>query len=129
MRGFRDFLTKTNALALAIGVIIGTALGAVVNSLVNDIIMPPIGVLLGGVDFSALAIELKAAEGETAAVAIRWGAFINTVISFIVIAFVVFLIGKTMIKEAPPVPTKACPFCMEANAEAATKCKACASAI
>jgi large conductance mechanosensitive channel len=126
---FKAFLVKTNALALAVGVIIGVALGNVVGSLVNDIIMPPIGVLLGGVDFSSLAIELKAAEGETAAVAIRWGAFINTVISFIVIAFVVFLIGKSMIKEAPPAPSKTCAFCKQSNAVDASKCQHCASAI
>ena len=76
---FRSFLLKTNALALAIGVIIGTALGTVVNSLVNDIIMPPIGLLLGGVDFASLKLVLKAATGGDPAteVAIRWGAFVN----------------------------------------------------
>jgi large conductance mechanosensitive channel len=128
MRGFRDFLTKTNALALAIGVIIGTALGAVVNSLVNDIIMPPIGWALGGVDFAELKIVLGTdAAGEE--VAIGYGLFINSLIAFVVIALVVYLVSRQFIKEAPPVPTKACPFCMEANAEAATKCKACTSAI
>jgi large conductance mechanosensitive channel len=75
---FRAFLLKTNALALAIGVIIGAALGTVVTSLVNDIIMPPIGVILGGVDFSQLKIVLKEATGDPATeVAIRWGAFVN----------------------------------------------------
>ncbi len=101
---FKAFLLKTNALALAIGVIIGVALGNVVNSLVNDIIMPPIGVALGGVDFDSLKIVLKEAVNGDAAteVAIRWGAFINTVIAFIVIALVVFLVGRAMIKEPPP---------------------------
>jgi len=126
---FRAFLMKTNALALAVGVIIGVALGSVVNSLVNDIIMPPIGVLLGGVDFSTLAIKLKDAVGDAPEVAIRWGAFVNTVISFIVIAFVVFLIGKSMIKEAPPAPSKTCAFCKQSNAVDASKCMHCASAI
>jgi large conductance mechanosensitive channel len=128
---FRGFLLKTNALALAIGVIIGGALGTVVNSLVNDIIMPPIGVLLGGVDFSQLKIILKQAVGGNPAteVAIRWGAFINAVVAFIVIAFVVWQISKSFIREPPPAEAKTCPFCREPNAVEATKCRACASAI
>jgi large conductance mechanosensitive channel len=128
---FREFLLKTNALALAIGVIIGTALGTVVTSLVNDIIMPPIGVLLGGVDFSKLKIVLKAAVGgdPTTEVAIRWGAFVNAVIAFMVIAFVVWQISKMFIKEEAAAGTKTCPFCKEPNALDATKCRACASAI
>ena len=128
---FRGFLLKTNALALAIGVIIGTALGTVVTSLVNDIIMPPVGALLGGVDFSNLKIVLKAAVGGDPAseVAIRWGAFINAIIAFLVIAFVVFQISKMFIKEEAPAETKTCPFCKEPNALDASKCRACASSI
>ena len=101
---FKAFLTRTNALALAIGVIIGAALGAVVNSLVNDIIMPPIGYALGGVDFDSLTYVLKpAVDGDPATeVAIRWGAFIQTVIVFVVVAFVVFWIARLMIKEPEP---------------------------
>jgi large conductance mechanosensitive channel len=120
---FRAFLLKTNALALAIGVIIGGALGTVVNSLVSDIIMPPIGKVLGNVDFSALAIDLG--DG----VAIRYGAFLNAVIAFIVIAFVVWQLSKSFIKEEAAAETKTCPFCKEANALDATKCRACASSI
>jgi large conductance mechanosensitive channel len=131
---FRAFLVKTNALALAIGVIIGVALGGVVTSLVNDIIMPPVGVVLGGIDFSQLAITLKDATVDSTgkpvvAVAIRYGAFINTIISFVIVALIAFWVGRTFIKEAPAVPTKACPFCKEANAIDATKCRACTSAI
>ena len=128
---FREFLLKTNALALAIGVIIGTALGTVVNSLVNDIIMPPVGALLGGVDFGQLKIVLKEAVGGDPAteVAIRWGAFVNAIIAFIVIAFVVWQISKMFIKEEAAAATKTCPFCKEANAVDASKCRACASAI
>jgi large conductance mechanosensitive channel len=131
---FRGFLLKTNALALAIGVIIGTALGTVVSSLVNDIIMPPVGYLLGGVDFSKLVIHLKDATTNAAgevvpAVDIRYGAFINAIIAFLVIAFVVWWISRMFIKEAPPPEIKTCPFCMEPNAVGATKCRACASAI
>ena len=128
---FRAFLLKTNALALAIGVIIGGALGTVVNSLVNDIIMPPIGLGLGGIDFGRLKWVLKAAVGGDPAteVAIRWGAFINAIIAFVVIAFVVWRISKMFIKEEPAPEMKVCPFCKEANAKDATRCKACTSEI
>ena len=128
---FKAFLLKTNALALAIGVIIGIALGAVVDSLVKDVIMPPIGLALGGIDFASLKIVLKSATGGDPAteVAIRYGTFINAVIAFVVIAFVVYWISKLFIQEAPAAPTKTCPFCKEPNAVDATKCKACASAI
>jgi large conductance mechanosensitive channel len=128
---FKGFLLKTNALALAIGVIIGGALGTVVSSLVNDIIMPPIGMALGGVDFGDLKFELKkAVDGDPSTeVAIRIGAFLNAVIAFVVIAFVVWQISKMFIKEPPPAEVKTCPFCKEANATDASKCRACASAI
>ena len=134
IREFKEFLLKTNALALAVGVIIGVALGAVVNSLVNDIIMPPIGMLLGNVDFADLKWVLKAATGGDAAteVAIRYGAFINAIIAFVIIAFVVWRISKMFIKEAPEAPaapTKTCPFCKQSNAVDASKCMHCASAI
>lgn len=128
---FKGFLLKTNALALAVGVIIGGALGTVVNSLVNDIIMPPIGMLLGGVDFANLKIVLKAAAGGDPAteVAIRWGSFLNAVVAFLIIALVVWQISKMFIKPEAEADVKTCPFCKEANAVDATKCKACASAI
>ncbi len=129
---FRAFLTKTNALALAIGVIIGAALGAVVNSLVNDIIMPPIGWALGGVNFAELKVVLGTttdAKGVVTEVAIRYGAFINTLIVFVIVALVVFLIARSFIKEEEAAPVKVCPFCKTDNNVDATKCKACASAI
>ncbi len=101
MRGFREFLTKSNALALAIGVIIGAALGGVVTSLVNDVIMPPIGWALGGVDFSQLKIVLGLnTAGEE--VAIRWGLLVNALIVFLIVALVVYWIGKLFIREPPP---------------------------
>jgi large conductance mechanosensitive channel len=101
MRGFREFLTKSNALALAIGVIIGGALGAVVTSLVDDVIMPPIGWNLGRIDFSQLKYVLGTNNaGEE--VAIRWGALVNALIVFVIVALVVYLIAKAFIKEAPP---------------------------
>jgi len=131
MGEFRGFLLKTNALALAVGVIIGTALGTVVTSLVNDILMPPLGLLLGGVDFSTLKIVLKDAVGgdPTTEVAIRYGLFLNAILAFIVVAFVVWQISRMFIKEPAPAEVKTCPFCKEANAVDATKCKACASSI
>ncbi len=129
---FRGFLLKTNALALAVGVIIGTALGTVVNSLVNDIVMPPVGLLLGGVDFAAQQVELKAptvAGDATTGIYLRYGAFINAIIAFLVISFVVLQISKMFVKEEATPEAKTCPFCKEANALDATKCRACASAI
>jgi len=105
---FKAFLTRSNALALAIGVIIGAALGAVVTSLVNDIIMPPIGYALGGVNFDELKIVLKEAVDNDPAteIAIRWGAFIQVSITFVIVAFVVFMIGRALIKEAPAAPAE-----------------------
>jgi large conductance mechanosensitive channel len=131
---FKAFLLKTNALALAVGVIIGTALGTVVNSLVNDIIMPPVGLVLGGVDFGKLVIHLKDATVDATGnavppVDIRYGAFINAIIAFIVIALVVWWISRMFIKEPAPAEVKTCPYCKEANAADASKCKYCASEI
>jgi large conductance mechanosensitive channel len=129
--GFKTFLLTTNALALAVAVIIGIALGNVVNSLVNDIIMPPVGYVLGNLDFSQLKIVLKAAVGGDAKteVAIRYGTFINFVITFIIVAFVVYIITKLLMRPAPEAPVKNCPFCKESVPADATKCRACASAI
>jgi large conductance mechanosensitive channel len=124
--GFRDFLTRTNAMALAIGVVIGVALGAVVTSLVNDIIMPPIGWLLGGIDFASLRYVIGT-DAQGAEVAIRYGLFINALISFVVVALVVYLLAKRLMDE--PEETKACPFCQEPNALTATRCRACTSPI
>ena len=137
MAGFKAFLLKTNALALAVGVIVGVAMGNVVNSLVNDIIMPPIGVLLGGVDFSSMVVKLKDATVDAAGkpvpeVAIRYGIFINLIITFVIVALVVYAISKVLLRpapEAPAPPTKDCPFCKETVPADATKCRACASAI
>ncbi len=128
MGGFKEFLLKTNALALAIGVIIGAALGTVVSSLVNDILMPPIGLALGGVNFADIRTEIgTSTAGEP--VYVNWGLFINSLITFVIVAFVVYLIAKLFIKEAEPDPTKECPFCKEANHVDASKCRACQSAI
>jgi large conductance mechanosensitive channel len=127
--GFKGFLLKTNALALAVGVIIGIALGNVVNSLVNDIIMPPIGVLLGSLDFSQLKIILKATGDPKTEVAIRYGSFINIIIAFVMVALVVYVVTALLLREAPKAPTKDCPFCKETVPAEATKCRACTSSI
>jgi len=97
---FRDFAVKGNAVDMAVGIIIGAAFGKIVTSLVSDIIMPPIGMLLGGVDFKNLEVVLKeattSATGEpVAAVAIRYGVFLNTAIDFLIVAFTIFLVIRT----------------------------------
>ncbi len=113
MTEFKEFATKGNVVDLAVGVIIGGAFGKIVASFVADVLMPPIGMLLGGVDFKTLAITLKAAEGKTAAVTINYGNFIQTVVDFAIIAFAIFMAIKAMNsmkrKEdaaPPPGPTK-----------------------
>jgi large conductance mechanosensitive channel len=95
---FKKFALRGNVMDMAVGIIIGGAFGAIVNSLVKDVIMPPIGYLLGGVDFSDLAITLKHAVGDTPAVVIHYGVFINAVISFLIVAFAVFLLVKVVNK-------------------------------
>ncbi|HHL32711.1 MAG TPA: large-conductance mechanosensitive channel protein MscL [Oceanospirillales bacterium] len=115
MSEFKEFAVKGNVVDMAVGVVIGGAFGKIVTSLVNDIIMPPIGVLLGGVDFSDLSITIKDAVGDTAAVTINWGSFVQTFINFIIIAFAIFMVVKGMNKmkkkeeeapAAPPEPSK-----------------------
>jgi large conductance mechanosensitive channel len=100
LKEFRDFIMRGNVLDLAVAVIIGGAFGGVINSLVNDVLMPPLGILLGGVDFSDLAIVLKAAEGETPAVTLGWGKFVQSIINFLIIAFSIFMILKAYNKAA-----------------------------
>ena len=98
LKEFKEFAMKGNVMDMAIGVIIGAAFGKIVTSFVSDVIMPPIGMLTGGVDFSELAITLKEAAGETAAVTINYGVFLNYVIDFVIVAFVIFMIVKQMNK-------------------------------
>ena len=131
LKDFKAFVMRGNVLDLAVGFIMGAAFGTIVTSLVNDIIMPPIGMALGGVDFSQLKIVLKDAVGGDPAteVAIRYGTFLNAIIAFVVIAFVVWQVSRMFIKEPPPAAVKTCPFCKEANAVDASKCRACASSI
>jgi len=129
---FKAFLTKTNALALAIAVIIGAAIGKVVTGVVDDLIMPIIGLALPSGDWREAKIVLKTvtdAKGKTTESAIAYGHLVGTIIDFVFIAFVVFLVAKALIKPPPPGPaTKICPECCEAIPAAARKCKACGSA-
>ena len=141
LKEFKEFAMRGNVLDLAIGVIIGGAFGKITASLVNDIIMPPIGLLLGEVDFSNLYINLSnesyaslAQAKEAGTVTINYGLFINTVIDFLVIAFVVFLlvrqVNRLQRSEPEPVPTtKDCPFCFSTIPLKATRCPQCTSEI
>lgn len=145
---FKEFAMRGNVIDMAIGIIIGGAFGPIVGSMVSDILMPPIGLAMGNVDFSNLFILIK--EGSKAAapyasladakaagaVTINYGLFINSVISFIIVAFCVFLLVKTMNRlkreeEAPPAEptTKDCPFCYSAIPLKATRCAHCTSEV
>ena len=145
LKEFKEFAMKGNVVDMAVGIIIGAAFGSIVKSLVADVIMPPIGLLLGNVDFSNLFVVIKeasvagtyatVAEAQKAgAVTINYGMFINTVISFIIVAFAVFLIVKNLNalkreEEAPPEEptTKACPHCFSEIPIKATRCGFCTS--
>ncbi len=113
IKEFKEFAAKGNVIDLAVGVIIGAAFGKIVSSLVEDIIMPPIGMILSGVDFSKLAFTIKEAAGDKAAVMIKYGVFLNTLINFLIVAFCIFLMVKginTMNRkraEAPAEPATA----------------------
>ena len=96
MKEFRDFAMRGNVVDMAVGIVIGAAFGKIVTSFVNDVLMPPIGIALGGVDFSDLAMTLKAASGDVAAVTLNYGSFIQTVIDFVIIAFAIFMVVKAM---------------------------------
>ena len=142
---FKEFAMRGNVVDMAVGIIIGAAFGTIVKSLVSDIIMPPIGLLLGNVDFANLFVVLKPgatagpyaslADAQAAgAVSINYGAFINTIISFIIVAFAVFLvirgINRMRKEKEEPVAeptTKTCPFCQSAIPIKATKCPFCTS--
>jgi len=142
---FKEFAMRGNVLDMAVGIIIGVAFGAIVNSLVADVIMPPIGLALGNVDFSNLFIVLKAggtagpyaslaAAKQAGAVTLNYGFFINTIINFIIVAFAVFLlvkgINRLRRKQAalPAEPTtKQCPYCLSTVSIKATRCAFCTS--
>jgi large conductance mechanosensitive channel len=139
---FRDFAMRGNVIDLAVGIIIGAAFGKIVTSLVNDILMPPIGVILGKVDFSSLFINLSGthynslADAKTAGAAtINYGVFINNIIDFLIVAFAVFLLVRQvnrLTKKPEPAAaptTKDCPYCATAIPVKATRCPHCTSEI
>ena len=130
LKEFRAFITKTNALALAIGVIIGAAVGNVVSGLAADVLMPVIGLLLPTGDWRQAKFVLRSvtdAAGKTTESAILYGHFLGTLIDFIVISLVTFLIVRTLVKPVPAEPTKSCPECLEKVPAAARRCRACTS--
>jgi len=131
-REFREFLLKQNALALAIGVIIGGAIGKVVTSIVSDLLMPLIGLALPGGNWREWKYVLSTAvgpDGKETVNAINYGAFAGTIVDFVIVAFVVFLILRRFLKPAPASPTRCCPFCLETIPAGATKCRACTSTL
>jgi large conductance mechanosensitive channel len=147
LKDFKEFAMKGNVVDMAVGIIIGAAFGTIVKSLVADVIMPPIGLLLGGVDFANLFFVIKqgatagpyetvAAAKEAGAVTINYGVFINTIISFLIVAFAIFLLIKQLSKmkkeeEAPPPEptTKDCTFCFTEIPIKASRCPHCTSAL
>ena len=129
---FKKFLLETNALALAVGVIIGGAVGKVVSSLVSDVLMPMIGLALPGGAWREAKVVLRAAVDGKPESALTYGAFVGATVDFAIIALVVFLITRSMLRPAPAAPapaTKSCPLCLELIPLKATKCRACASAV
>jgi large conductance mechanosensitive channel len=132
---FRGFLTKTNALALAVGVIIGAAVASVVSAVSSDLLMPVIGLFLPGGNWRDAKIVLKTAtdaSGKVTENAILYGHLIGTVVDFIIVAVVVFLIVKSLVKPAPAppaAPMKSCPECLEMIPQAARRCRACTATV
>ncbi len=140
LKEFRDFAMRGNVIDLAIGVIIGAAFGKIVSSLVNDILMPPLGLVLGRVDFSNLFVSLSTqhfatlAEAKQAGAAtLNYGIFINSVIDFLIVAFVIFLVVRQVNRlkrppaPAPVPPTKSCAYCLTTIPLQAVRCPACTS--
>ncbi len=146
LKEFKEFVMRGNVLDMAVGIIMGVAFGLIVNSLVQDVIMPPIGLLLGSMDFTNIFTVLKegskaagpygtlAAAKAAGAVTMNWGVFVNTIINFVIVAFAIFLMVKgvnTARRKQAPAPaeptTKECPYCISAIPVKATRCPHCTS--
>lgn len=139
LKEFKEFAMRGNVLDMAVGIVIGAAFGRIITSVVNDVLMPPIGLLIGKVDFSSLFVNLSGtaypslAEAKKAgASVIAYGAFLNTVLDFIIVAIVIFLLIKQLNRLKKPAPaaapsTKDCPFCLSAIPIKATRCAHCTS--
>jgi large conductance mechanosensitive channel len=143
LKEFRDFISRGNVIDLAVGVIIGAAFGRIVTTLVEGVIMPPLGLVLGRIDFSSLFFVLDAAKGIPVSLAdaktkgipvIAYGQFINEIVSFLIVALAVFILIKQVNRMKKPAPaaaptTKECPFCLSSIALKATRCANCTSQI
>jgi len=139
LKEFKEFAMRGNVMDMAIGIIIGAAFGKIVSSFVNDVLMPPLGMLMGGADFTNKFFTLQGesfatldAAKEAGAVTMNYGLFINTIIDFVIVAFAIFLVVKQINKfkkkpEAPPPNTKDCPFCLSAVPIKASRCGHCTS--
>ena len=138
LREFKEFVARGNVVDLAVAVVIGAAFGRIVTSLVEGVLMPPLGMLLGKADFSSLFIDISGQRPVSLADAqlrglpvIAIGSFLNEIVNFLIIAFVIFLIIKAInrLRAAPPPPpnTKDCPYCLTAIPDGATRCAACTS--
>ncbi|KPK03168.1 MAG: mechanosensitive ion channel protein MscL [Gemmatimonas sp. SG8_28] len=145
LKDFKEFAMRGNVVDMAVGIIIGGAFGTIVKSLVSDVLMPPIGLLLGNVDFSNLFVTIKGGDPagpyltlteatEAGAVTVNYGVFVDNVVSFVIVAFAVFLLIRAMLRlqkkeeTAPPPPDKKdCPFCYSSMPIKATRCPSCTS--
>lgn len=137
---FREFIARGNVIDLAVAVVIGAAFGRIITSLVEGVIMPPIGLALGKADFSNLFIDISGASPPPVSLAdaqlrglpvIAYGRFINDIVNFLIVAFIIFLIVKAVnrLRAAPPPNTKDCPYCLTAIPLAAKRCSACTSEV
>ena len=125
LKEFKEFVMRGNVLELAVAVIMGVAFGQIIASLVNDVLMPLIGLVLGGINFTDLSFTVGAAV-------VRWGAFVQSILDFVIVAFVIFMIVRTMNRMQKPAPvtaptTKECPYCFSAIPLKATRCPNCTS--
>lgn len=139
LKEFKEFAMRGNVLDMAVGIIVGAAFGRIITSFVNEVLMPPIGLVLGKVDFSSLFVNLSGTAYPTLAEAkkagasvIAYGAFLNTILDFVIVAFVIFLLIKQVNRLKKPAPaaapnTKDCPYCLSAIPVKATRCAHCTS--